>query len=77
MEDVITIMQMETAINVWRGCKPSDAATVTLCKPAAELAKCYAEMIVEGLRQIPVARLSSAQLAAYEQAIKVREATVA
>lgn len=45
---IISIADIEQAINYWRKTLPSDAATMQLCPPASALARLYAEMIYFG-----------------------------
>jgi hypothetical protein len=74
MEEVITVVQLEAAINVGRAHSPSDVGTATLCKPAADLAECYAAMIVGRQKTLSTTQMTASQRAAFEQAQQGKEA---
>lgn len=60
MGTVITIVQLETAINEWRNRKPAKAGV--LCREAGVLADLYGEMICLKRVEKPVSDLSDEQI---------------
>ena len=64
MQSVITLPQIESAINFWRQRSPSVGEELRLCREASALATPYARMIIEHRQSMPVSELSeTAQLA--------------
>jgi len=66
MDDLITLPQLEQAINYWRSRSPSVGEELRLGREAAALAVPYALMIVSRRREIPRAELDAAAAAAWD-----------
>ncbi len=62
--DLITLPQLEQAINYWRNTSPSVGEEARLCPEAAALATPYALMIIAHRRDISTAELSDKARAA-------------
>ena len=65
MNTVLTLANIESAINYWRMRSPSSGEELALCAQAAALAEPYATMIYEGLREISPECLSQRAMQAY------------
>lgn len=64
MQSIITLPEIESAINFWRQRSPSVGEELRLCQEASSLATPYALMIIERRSQLAVSELSEkAQLA--------------
>ena len=64
MQSLITLPEIESAINFWRQRNPSLGEEMRLCREASSLATPYAQMIIEQRNALPIAELSeTAQLA--------------
>ncbi len=64
MQSLITLSEIESAINFWRQRSPSVGEELRLCKEASSLATPYAQMIIERKVEFPIASMSeAAQLA--------------
>ena len=50
----VTILELEAAINYWRGQSPAEGEELRLCPEASALAKPYALMIVQGAQRVPL-----------------------
>jgi hypothetical protein len=55
---MITLPEIESAINFWRQRSPSVGEELRLCKEASSLATPYALMIIERRSHYPLAELS-------------------
>lgn len=66
MDSVITLPQLEQAINYWRNISPSVGDECRLCPEAAALAAPYALMIMAHRREIATAELGEAARAALD-----------
>lgn len=66
MNTLISLPELEQAINYWRDREPSQGEESRLCAPAAALATPYAMMIMAHQREIPAQSMSPAALAAYQ-----------
>jgi hypothetical protein len=66
IDRMITITELETAINYWRSRSPAVGEELRLCAEAAALAKPYALMIVQGANRIAPEQLGEKALAAWE-----------
>lgn len=64
--NLISIEQIEAAINAWRDRRPSTTGEARLCREARLLAEPYAYMIMNRIDQIAVSDLSAGQVAALE-----------
>jgi len=58
MPTLLTLTELESAINFWRQRSPSVGEELRLCPEASSLATPYALMIIERRKQIEVAELS-------------------
>lgn len=58
MQNIITLTELETAINFWRQRSPSVGEELRLCQEASALATPYACLIIGRKSQLPVAELS-------------------
>jgi hypothetical protein len=56
----LTITEMESAINYWRGRSPSVGDELRLCPEASALSRPYARMIVEQRSRLAVSELDGA-----------------
>jgi len=65
---ILSIEQLERAINIWRSRRPSGDGDPILCREARILADPYALMIFHGATQIDAANLTDDQRAAYNGA---------
>ncbi|MDR6503828.1 hypothetical protein J2785_007021 [Burkholderia ambifaria] len=65
---ILSIEQLERAINIWRSRRPSRDGDPILCREARILADPYALMIFHGATQIDAAKLTDDQRAAYNGA---------
>ncbi|WP_415265728.1 DUF3717 domain-containing protein [Burkholderia ambifaria] len=65
---ILSIDQLERAINIWRARQPSGDGDPILCREARVLAEPYALMILSGATQIDAAHLSDTQRAAFDGA---------
>lgn len=65
---ILSIEQLERAINIWRSRRPSVDGDPILCREARILADPYALMIFHGATEIDAAKLSDDQRAAYNGA---------
>ncbi len=63
---VITISELEAAINFWRSRSPSEGDELRLCKEASALSKPYALLIVQRQSDVPTERLDADARAAWE-----------
>ncbi len=63
---LLTITDLEAAINYWRALSPSEGEELRLCAEASALAKPYALMIVQGATRIAPEQLGDKARAAYE-----------
>jgi len=57
MQSLITLSEIESAINFWRQRSPSVGEELRLCREASALATPYARMIIERRQSLPVAEL--------------------
>lgn len=58
---MLSISQLEEAINRWRRLKPSESSSCALCREASELATLYALMILGSKSEIELNSLTDAQ----------------
>ena len=58
MPTLLTLTELESAINFWRQRSPSVGEELRLCPEASSLATPYALMIIERRKQIDIAELS-------------------
>ncbi|MDN7430836.1 DUF3717 domain-containing protein [Burkholderia sp. AU45388] len=65
---ILSIEQLERAINIWRSRRPSRDGDPILCREARILADPYALMIFNGATQIDASNLTDDQRAAYSGA---------
>ncbi|VWC93678.1 PF12512 family protein [Burkholderia contaminans] len=65
---ILSIEQLERAINIWRSRRPSVDGDPILCREARILADPYALMIFHGATEIDAAKLSDDQRTAYNGA---------
>jgi hypothetical protein len=75
MPTLLTLTELESAINFWRQRSPSVGEEQRLCPEASSLATPYALMIIERRKQIDLGELSEhAQLAisAWRDALSAR-----
>ncbi len=63
--DVISIFELEAAINHWRHITPSDANGMVLSPPVNALSEPYAWMIVTHAKTMPISALQSEACAAW------------
>jgi len=63
---LLTITDLEAAINFWRARSPAEGEELRLCAEASALAKPYALMIVQGATRIAPEQLGDKARAAYE-----------
>ena len=61
MPIILTLTELEAAINFWRQRSPSVGEELRLCPEASSLATPYALMIIERRKELAVAELSEAQ----------------
>ena len=73
MQNLITLPQIESAINFWRQRSPSVGEELRLCREASALATPYALMIIEHRQSMPVSELSDAA----QQALQAWQAGLA
>jgi Protein of unknown function (DUF3717) len=75
MPKLLTLTELESAINFWRQRSPSVGEELRLCPEASSLATPYALMIIERRKQIDSAELSERAQAAiaawYDALVKV------
>ena len=64
MPTLLTLTELESAINFWRQRSPSVGEELRLCPEASSLATPYALMIIERRKDIEVAELSERAQAA-------------
>lgn len=64
MQSLITITEIEAAINFWRQRSPSVGEELRLCQEASSLATPYARMIIERRNQLEISQLSDQAQAA-------------
>ena len=64
MPTLLTLTELESAINFWRQRSPSVGEELRLCPEASSLATPYALMIIERRKQIELAELSERAQAA-------------
>ena len=69
MTDLISVTQLEAAINYWRHRIPATGEEARLCAQASALAAPYAMMIFEGKKSVSAAALNETAKAAYDQAL--------
>ena len=58
-QQLISIIELERAINYWRSKYPSSRDTMTLCPQASCLAELYARMIIFQAHEISIAEFSA------------------
>ncbi|NQW83497.1 MAG: DUF3717 domain-containing protein [Alcaligenaceae bacterium] len=58
MPKILTLTELEAAINFWRQRSPSVGEELRLCPEASSLATPYALMIIERRKELTVAELS-------------------
>ncbi len=58
MQSLITLSEIESAINFWRQRSPSVGEELRLCREASSLATAYARMIIEHRASLPLAELN-------------------
>jgi hypothetical protein len=58
MQSLITLPEIESAINFWRQRSPSVGEELRLCREASSLATYYARMIIEHRQSLPISELS-------------------
>ena len=58
MQSLITLPEIEAAINFWRQSSPSVGEELRLCREASSLATPYARMIIERRQSLPISELS-------------------
>ena len=63
---VISINELEAAINYWRGRSPSSGDELALCKEASALSRSYALLIVQRQSSLPSEQLDDEARAAWE-----------
>jgi hypothetical protein len=63
----VTILELEAAINYWRGQSPAEGEELRLCPEASALAKPYALMIVQGAQRVPLDVLDEISQSAIHQ----------
>jgi hypothetical protein len=73
MQSLITLPQIESAINFWRQRSPSVGEELRLCREASALATPYARMIIEHRQSLAVSELSESA----QQALKDWQAALA
>ncbi|MEQ9107405.1 MAG: DUF3717 domain-containing protein [Limnobacter sp.] len=71
---VVSIVEIERAINYWRQQYPSSRDTMTLCPQAASLAELYARMILFQMTETSWAEFSRQAKKSFQQAQKSFEA---
>jgi len=64
---IVTLNELEQAINYWRQRLPSAGDELRLCAPAAALAEPYAGLILSHGRQLELEALGEAARAALEE----------
>lgn len=67
---VVSIVEIERAINYWRQQYPSSRDTMTLCPQAASLAELYARMILFQMTETSWAEFSRQAKKSFQQAHK-------
>jgi hypothetical protein len=67
----VTILELEAAINYWRGQSPAEGEELRLCPEASALAKPYALMIVQGAQRVPLDVLDEISQSAIHQFKKI------
>jgi hypothetical protein len=75
MPTLLTLTELESAINFWRQRSPSVGEELRLCAEASSLAPPYALMIIERRKQIDLAELSlraQAAIAAWQDTLAKR-----
>ncbi len=75
MPTLLTLTELESAINFWRQRSPSVGEELRLCPEASSLATPYALMIIERRKQIEVAELSEraqAAIAGWQDSLSAR-----
>ncbi len=65
MQSLITLTEIESAINFWRQRSPSVGEELRLCREASSLATPYARMIIERRQNLPLSELSDTAQQAY------------
>lgn len=63
---LLTISELEAAINYWRQQSPASGDELRLCREAAALARPYAFMIMQGSRTMPLEALEASARQAWE-----------
>lgn len=69
---MLSIHDLEAAINFWRARSPAAGEELRLCPEAAALAKPYALMIVQGATTIAPEQLGETALAAWQTYLAAR-----
>lgn len=69
---VISINELEAAINYWRGRSPSSGDELALCKEASALSRPYALLIVQRQSSVPPEQLDDDARAAWEAYVKFK-----
>ncbi len=67
MQSLITLPEIESAINFWRQRSPSVGEELRLCREASSLATPYARMIIERRQSLPVSELSETAQQAFRE----------
>ncbi|MEW6205733.1 MAG: DUF3717 domain-containing protein [Pseudomonadota bacterium] len=70
-QQLISIIELERAINYWRSKYPSSRDTMTLCPQASCLAELYARMIIFQTHEISIAEFSTKAKKALREAEQV------
>lgn len=68
VQQLISIVELERAINYWRSKYPSSRDTMTLCPQASCLAELYAHMIIFQTHDISFAEFSAKARKAFREA---------
>jgi hypothetical protein len=69
---VISINELEAAINYWRGRSPSHGDELALCKEASALSRPYALLIVQRRSSLTSEQLDDDARAAWEAYIRIK-----
>ncbi len=67
MQSLITLPEIESAINFWRQRSPSVGEELRLCREASALATPYARMIIERRQSLPLSELSDTAQQAFRE----------
>jgi hypothetical protein len=67
-EQLISIIELERAINYWRSTHPSSRDTMTLCPQASFLAEIYARMIIFQTHDLAIAEFPAKAKKAFLEA---------